>query len=147
MTDVRIRRPFPRCRALIALPIALLIGVYATDARGQTLVTQAEAALYRVFLRDGGTLVSYGGMSGAPVTVGPVDLIFRDIRVRGFWQKHWLDATPRDEVAASYARLAPLVSDGTLYAPVAAAYPLERYQEAIAHAMDPGRAGKVLFAW
>jgi hypothetical protein len=60
MTDVRIRRPFLRCRALIAVPIALLIGMYATDARGQTLVTQAEAALYRVFLRDGGTLVSYG---------------------------------------------------------------------------------------
>jgi NADPH:quinone reductase-like Zn-dependent oxidoreductase len=107
-----------------------------------------EAATHLAsWLVHGGSLVSYGGMSGAPVTVGPVDLIFRDIRVRGFWQKHWLDATPREEIAAAYTRLATLVSDGTLHAPVAASYPLERYQEAIAHAMDPGRAGKVLFAW
>ncbi|HSV38977.1 MAG TPA: zinc-dependent alcohol dehydrogenase family protein [Nocardioidaceae bacterium] len=99
------------------------------------------------WLARGGTLVSYGGMSGALVTVAPVDLIFRDIHVRGFWQKHWLDLTPREEVVAAYTRLAPLVSDGTLHAPVAASYPLKRYQEALSHAMDPGRAGKVLFAW
>lgn len=99
------------------------------------------------WLVHGGTLVSVGGMSGASVTVRPVDLIFRDVQVRGFWQKHWLDATPREEVVAAYKRLTPLVSDGTLHAPVAASYPLERYQEAIAHALDSGRAGKVLFAW
>jgi len=98
-------------------------------------------------LARGGTLVSYGGMSGAPVTVGPADLIFRDLRVRGFWQKHWLDVTPGQQIAAQYARLASLVTDGTLHVPVAASYPLERFQEAIAHAADPGRAGKVLFAW
>jgi len=117
--------------------LALLLDPIAGEA-----VTTLVSSLAR-----GGTLVSYGGLSGAPVTVGPVDLIFRDIQVRGFWQKHWLDRTPREEVAAPYARLASLVADGTLHAPVAASYPLEQYREAIAHAMDPGRAGKVLFAW
>jgi NADPH:quinone reductase-like Zn-dependent oxidoreductase len=99
------------------------------------------------WLARGGTLVSYGGMSGAPVSVGPADLIFRDLNVRGFWQKHWLDVTPREEIAARYDGLSSLVADGTLHVPVAATYPLERYQEAIEHAMDVGRAGKVLFAW
>jgi NADPH:quinone reductase-like Zn-dependent oxidoreductase len=99
------------------------------------------------WLARGGTLVSYGGMSGAPVAVAPADLIFRDLLVRGFWQKHWLDVAPREEIAVRYDRLATLVADGTLHAPVAAAYPLEQYQEAIGHAMDAGRAGKVLFAW
>ena len=61
MTDLRVWRPFRRSRAPIALAIAVLAGVHAADARaGQTLAVQAEAALYRVFLRDGGTLVSYG---------------------------------------------------------------------------------------
>jgi len=99
------------------------------------------------WLVHGGTLVSYGGMSGSAVSVAPAELIFRDLQVRGFWQKHWLDATPRAEVAAAYARLAALVADGSLNAPVEATYPLERYQEAMSHATRPGRAGKVLFAW
>lgn len=99
------------------------------------------------WLGHGGTLVSYGGMSGSPVSIAPADLIFRDINVRGFWQKHWLDVAPREEVVAAYARLASLVADGALQAPVAATYPLDRYQEAIAHAVDPGRVGKVLFSW
>jgi NADPH:quinone reductase-like Zn-dependent oxidoreductase len=99
------------------------------------------------WLDHGGTVVSYGGISGAPLSLAPPDLIFREIQVRSFWLKHWLDATPYDEIAAGYAGLAPLVADGTIHAPVAASYPLERYQDAIAHAADKGRVGKVLFAW
>lgn len=95
----------------------------------------------------GGTLVSYGGMSGAPVVVAPADIIFRDLHVRGFWQKRWIDTTPRDEIAAAYAPLAALVADGTLQAPVAATYALDQYQDALAHASRPEGAGKVLFAW
>jgi NADPH:quinone reductase-like Zn-dependent oxidoreductase len=123
--------------ALGADRLSLLLDPIAGEATGKLAA----------WLARGGTLVSYGGMSGAAVTVGPADLIFRDLRVRGFWQKHWLDVTPREEIAARYDRLATLVADGTLRAPVAASYPLEKYQDAIAHAMDAGRAGKVLFAW
>ncbi|QJY49617.1 zinc-dependent alcohol dehydrogenase family protein [Pseudonocardia broussonetiae] len=99
------------------------------------------------WLAHGGTLVSYGGMSGTPVTVSPNDLIFRDLTVRGFWLKHWLDTTPHDAIVSAYARLAPLVADGSLRAPVAATYPLEEFQDALLHASQPGGAGKVLFTW
>jgi NADPH:quinone reductase-like Zn-dependent oxidoreductase len=99
------------------------------------------------WLVHGGTLVSYGGMSGAPVVVAPADIIFRDLQVRGFWQKHWMDTTPRDEIAAAYAPLAALVADGTLRAPVAATYPLGQYQDALVHATRNEGAGKVLFTW
>lgn len=99
------------------------------------------------WLAHGGTLVSYGGMSGAPVVVAPADIIFRDLQVRGFWQKHWMDTTSRDEIAAAYAPLAALVADGTLHAPVAATYQLEQYQDALAHATRTEGAGKVLFTW
>jgi NADPH:quinone reductase-like Zn-dependent oxidoreductase len=98
-------------------------------------------------LAHGGTLVSYGGMSGGPVALAPADIIFRDLHIRGFWQKHWLDATPRDEIAAAYAPLAALVAEGALRSPVAATYPLDRYQDALTHAMKTDGAGKVLFAW
>jgi NADPH:quinone reductase-like Zn-dependent oxidoreductase len=99
------------------------------------------------WLVHGGTLVSYGGMSGAPVVVAPADIIFGDLHIRGFWQKHWMDTTPRDEIAAAYAPLAALVVDGTLRAPVAATYPLEQYKDALAHATRTEGAGKVLFTW
>jgi NADPH:quinone reductase-like Zn-dependent oxidoreductase len=99
------------------------------------------------WLVHGGTLVSYGGMSGAPLVVRPGDLIFRDLHVRGFWQKGWLDTAPRDEFTAAYARLAALVAEGTLRVPIAAAYPLAKYQDALVHATQADRVGKVLFAW
>lgn len=99
------------------------------------------------WLVHGGTLVSYGGTSGAPVVLRPGDLIFRDLRIRGFWQKHWLDTAPRHEVAAIYTRLAALVTDGTLRVPIAATYPLEKYQDALDHATRADRVGKVLFTW
>jgi NADPH:quinone reductase-like Zn-dependent oxidoreductase len=117
--------------------ISLILDPVAGDA-----VTELAS-----WLVHGGTVVSYGGMSGGNVAVTPSDLIFREVRVRAFWQKRWLDTTPREEIAASYARLADLVADGTLRAPVAATYPLERYEDALAHATSADRAGKVLFAW
>jgi len=99
------------------------------------------------WLAHGGTIVSYGGMSGGMVSVAPADLIFRDLQVRAFWQKHWLDAAPHDQIVSAYARLAPLVADGTLHAPVAATYPLKQHREALTHASASDRTGKVLFAW
>jgi NADPH:quinone reductase-like Zn-dependent oxidoreductase len=99
------------------------------------------------WLVHGGTLVSYGGMSGAPLVVRPGDLIFRDLQIRGFWQKNWLDTAPREQALSSYSRLAALVSDGSLHAPIAATYPLEKYEDALTHAGRPDRVGKVLFAW
>lgn len=117
--------------------ISLLLDAVAGD-----VVTELSS-----WLVDGGTLVSYGGMSGDPVVVSPPDLIFRDVHVRGFWLKHWLETTPRSEIAAAYARLASLIAEGVLRAPVAATYALEQYRDAMAHAVQTGRAGKVLFAW
>ena len=53
---------------------------------------------------------------------------------------------PRDTIAQTYHELAALVADGTLGAPIEATYALADYREAIAHAADNDRSGKVLFA-
>lgn len=112
------------------------------DAIGGDVLTELAHSL--VF---GGTIVSYGGMSGAPAVISPADLIFRDVRLRGFWLKNWLETTPSAEIAESYGRLATLVAEGALRAPVEATYPLEDYRDALAHAAQAGRTGKVLFTW
>ena len=51
------------------------------------------------------------------------------------------------DVAESYGRLAILVATGALRAPVEATYPLEQHRNALAHAAQAGRTGKVLFTW
>lgn len=45
---------------------------------------EVTAAVVRA-LSPGGTLVVYGAMSKEPLAIPPGHLIFRDIRVRGFW--------------------------------------------------------------
>jgi NADPH:quinone reductase-like Zn-dependent oxidoreductase len=56
--------------------ISLILDPVAGDA-----VTELAS-----WLVHGGTVVSYGGMSGGNVAVTPSDLIFREVRVRAFWQ-------------------------------------------------------------
>jgi NADPH:quinone reductase-like Zn-dependent oxidoreductase len=99
------------------------------------------------WLGFGATVVSYGAMSRAPLVLSVPSLIFGDVRVRGFWLNHWLENSSTDEISAAYTRLAALVADGTLHAPVAATYPLDQYRDALAHAAESGRDGKVLFRW
>jgi mitochondrial enoyl-[acyl-carrier protein] reductase / trans-2-enoyl-CoA reductase len=92
----------------------------------------------------GGTVVNYGSMSGKAASLSPAALIFRNVTLRGFWLVHWMSNTPRETQAALMARLAKLVADGTLHAPVDATFPLENLQEALARSMESGRQGKVL---
>lgn len=124
-------------KALGAERMSLLLDATAGDV-------VAELAPW---LEHGGTIVSYGGMSCSPLVVRPADLIFRDLHIRGFWQKEWLDTAPRDELAAAYNRLADLVADGALQVPIAATYSLEKHRDALSHATQADRVGKVLFAW
>jgi NADPH:quinone reductase-like Zn-dependent oxidoreductase len=92
----------------------------------------------------GGTVVNYGSMSGKAASLSPAALIFRNVTLRGFWLVHWMNHTPREAQGALMAKMAKLVADGTLHAPVDASFPLENLQEALARSMEGGRQGKVL---
>ena len=96
-------------------------------------------------VRPGGTVVSYGAMSGASTVLPPGRLVFRKLVLRGFWLNHWRAETPAADVARIYQELAELVAKGVLWSPVEATYPITEFQEALAHAQRPGRTGKVLF--
>ncbi|HYI00929.1 zinc-dependent alcohol dehydrogenase family protein [Hyalangium sp.] len=93
---------------------------------------------------DSGTVVHYGCMSGKAPSLSPTALIFRNVTLRGFWLVQWLNAASREAQAALMGRMAKLLADGTLHAPVDATFPLEKSQEAVARAMEGGRQGKVL---
>eukprot|EP00540_Astrosyne_radiata_P017669 CAMPEP_0116824504 /NCGR_PEP_ID=MMETSP0418-20121206/1436_1 /TAXON_ID=1158023 /ORGANISM="Astrosyne radiata, Strain 13vi08-1A" /LENGTH=349 /DNA_ID=CAMNT_0004452887 /DNA_START=58 /DNA_END=1104 /DNA_ORIENTATION=- len=46
-------------------------------------------------LETGGTLVTYGGMSKKPVSISTSQLIFRDLRFRGYWHSQWRQSATR----------------------------------------------------
>jgi NADPH:quinone reductase-like Zn-dependent oxidoreductase len=98
-------------------------------------------------LKAGGPIVSYTARDRQPVSIPLVDLIFRELSVHGYWLNRWLATTPRETVVRNYRELAALVGNGTLATPVEATYGLADYRQAIGHAAQNDRHGKVLFTF
>lgn len=48
-------------------------------------------------LSDGATIVTYGGMSGKPISVGAGQLIFRNFSFQGFWLTRWYEKSSENE--------------------------------------------------
>lgn len=95
-------------------------------------------------LADGGTVAVYGRLSGAPITIEPTALTFRDVSLRGCWLGKWIAATPPDARRRVHEDLFKLIADGTIAVPVEATYGLGQITEALRHAAHYGRAGKIL---
>ncbi len=85
-----------------------------------------------------GTLVSYAAMSEAPMSISPLDVIFKPITLRGFWLGH-PESTAKS--APVMVQGAEMIASGQVHIPVAATYPLSSIKEAVAHAL---RGGKIL---
>ena len=85
-----------------------------------------------------GTLVSYAAMSSKPISISPLDVIFKPLTVRGFWLGHPESVA---KSAPSIAQAAEMIASGRVRIPVAATYPLSSIKEAVAHAV---RGGKIL---
>jgi NADPH:quinone reductase-like Zn-dependent oxidoreductase len=96
-------------------------------------------------VRDNGTVVSFGGMSGEGTVLGPGELIFRGVSLRGFWLNRWRDYTSPERIAEIYRELAGLSGKGVLATPVEASYGIDDFQAAFAHAAKSERGGKILF--
>jgi mitochondrial enoyl-[acyl-carrier protein] reductase / trans-2-enoyl-CoA reductase len=95
-------------------------------------------------LGEGATLVSYGRMSGEPCVVWADAFVFRDLTMRGFWLVNWFRQTSRQERAALYGEIARLIAEGTLYAPIHAAYDISEIKAAVTAAEDGERSGKIV---
>jgi len=104
----------------------------------------AATAALAARLEDGGTVATYGVLSGEDCRVAAHDLVFRGVTLCGFWLAEWFKTSSPAHVAATYARLVDWLEAGVIGAPVAARYPLEQAREAVAHAAREARSGKVL---
>lgn len=99
-------------------------------------------------LGHSGTMVTYGGMSMKPVSVPTSLLIFKDLRLRGFWMSQ-SGSIPVNEArqrrAAVLDRVANLMLQGMLLQPTAEHVRLRDYKEALKQQQLDFRPGKTLF--
>jgi NADPH:quinone reductase-like Zn-dependent oxidoreductase len=73
-------------------------------------------------------------------------LIFKDLRFRGFWINAWYKRVDIQAIQEMFAQVFPLVKAGKLKAPVEKTYPLTDARNAVIHASQSCRKGKILFA-
>src|SRR6202047_4343131 len=85
-----------------------------------------------------GTLVSFAAMSERPMSINPLEFIFKPLTMRGFWLGHPEIAA---KIAPAIVQAAAMIASGRVHIPVARTYPLSAIKEAVAHAQ---RGGKVL---
>jgi NADPH:quinone reductase-like Zn-dependent oxidoreductase len=85
-----------------------------------------------------GTLVSFAAVSGGPMSISPLDVIFKPVTIRGFFMGHPEFAA---KLGPAVVQAAEMIASGRLHIPVAGTYPLSSIKEAIAHAQ---RGGKIL---
>jgi NADPH:quinone reductase-like Zn-dependent oxidoreductase len=101
-------------------------------------VSGAATGVLAATLSPHGTLVSFAAMSESPISINPLDVIFKPLTLRGFWLGHPGIAA---KIAPAVAQAATMIASGRVQVPVAAIYPLSAIKDAVAHVQ---RGGKIL---
>jgi NADPH:quinone reductase-like Zn-dependent oxidoreductase len=101
-------------------------------------VSGAATGVLAATLSPHGTLVSYAAMSLGPMSISPLEVIFKPLTVRGFWLGHPEYAA---KSAPAVKQAAEMIASGQVHIPIAATYALSSIKEAVSHAQ---RGGKVL---
>jgi NADPH:quinone reductase-like Zn-dependent oxidoreductase len=96
-------------------------------------------------LRNGGTCITIGGALREPVRYPTRELIFKDVRLRGFWMDKWTTSHPAWRVRLMMNTIWRLMIKGALTQTISEEFPLQEYRRALSAAVAPGRLGKVLF--
>uniref|UniRef100_G1T3S4 Enoyl-[acyl-carrier-protein] reductase, mitochondrial n=1 Tax=Oryctolagus cuniculus TaxID=9986 RepID=G1T3S4_RABIT len=88
-------------------------------------------------LAPGGTMVTYGGMAKQPVIASVSLLIFKDLKLRGFWLSQWKKDHSPAQFKELILTLCDLVHRGQLRAPACTEVPLQDYQRALEASTKP----------
>ncbi|RAL46118.1 hypothetical protein DM860_006272 [Cuscuta australis] len=94
--------------------VKTLMGSIPEPALGLNCVGGNAASLVLKLLRQGGTMVTYGGMSKKPVTVPTSSFIFKELSLRGFWLQKWLSSDKAEECHGMIDYLLGLARDEKL---------------------------------
>lgn len=90
-------------------------------------------------LQTGRTMVTYGGMAKQPVTVPVSALIFKDVKVLGFWVTQWKRDHKHDGEAlrVMLEELCTLIRAGKLSVPSCTEVSMKDFHKALDNAMKP----------
>lgn len=95
-------------------------------------------------LAPGGRLLVYGTLAAEPVPLEPRLLMTGQKSIAGFWLSDWVKSQGPLRMLGLFRRIVALMRAGVLVSPIAASFPLDRFQEAIDLAERPAKDGKVL---
>ncbi|HEY4345831.1 MAG TPA: zinc-dependent alcohol dehydrogenase family protein [Parvibaculum sp.] len=119
----------------------------AAISLGLDAVSGAASARMAACVADGGTVCTYGAMSGeSPQAMTVADLIYRGVTQTGFMLGRFLAKRSAEEIENIYAELAARIMDGTISAPVDHVYEIGDIRAALIRAQEGGRDGKILVA-
>lgn len=121
-----------------------LKGLGVRPALALNAVSGPSAVNLATCLASRGTLVTYGAMSLKPLRIPNGLLIFRELRLEGFWVTAWYGRATPEQIQDMFLRLVPLFAGGTLGTFIQQRYPLKDAREAVEHALRGGRQGKIL---
>jgi NADPH:quinone reductase-like Zn-dependent oxidoreductase len=79
----------------------------------------------------GGTMVTYGGMSGKGIEVGTPQLIFKDLQLRGYWHSRWLMSNDRQSKQSMVDCLSDAVLNHDVVCPPVETFSLQDLQAAL----------------
>ncbi|XP_055833142.1 enoyl-[acyl-carrier-protein] reductase, mitochondrial-like [Solanum dulcamara] len=91
-----------------------LLGNIPEPVLGFNCVGGNAASLILKFLKQGGTMVTYGGMSKKPITVSTSSFIFKELTLTGFWLQRWMSTDKAEERQSMIDYLLGLCRDGKL---------------------------------
>jgi NADPH2:quinone reductase len=111
----------------------------AIDAVGGEIGSQVVRSL-----AADGMLLIYGALALEPIALSTGLMIFRSLQVRGFWLSKWLGTTPMQRQLDVMSQVLDLMTQGKLAPSVAASYDLGAVHDAVLHAEQAGRKGKIL---
>jgi NADPH:quinone reductase-like Zn-dependent oxidoreductase len=107
-------------------------------------IAGASAGRLLSCLTSGGTLVTYGLLSGEPLQLPAARIVFDNVTVTGFSRVRTLQTLGLEKARALIWDLAQAVMRGTLVTEIEAVYPFAQITSALAHAEQNARSGKIL---
>ena len=91
------------------------------------------------------TMVTFGAMSLQPLKIPNGLLIFKDLRFRGIWINKWYNNATMQERMDTFRPLFEMAKRGLLKTKIEKSYPLSEMKNAVAHAAQGKRGGKIIF--
>lgn len=96
-------------------------------------------------LAPGATIVTYGAMGRKPMRIPNGLLIFKDLRWRGFWITQWYQNASSEAKNEMFHSLFEMAQRGFFKITIEKAYSFSECKEALKHAQQSRRSGKIIF--